>query len=56
VDLRGVIRYVQRTCGNFSTHLPFASSNLFFKPTHYDLIDSFNLPIPLWVCRDGVSI
>ena len=32
VDLRGVILYVQSTCGNSSTHLPFASSNLFFNP------------------------
>ena len=27
-----------------------------FKPTHYDLIDSFSLSIPLWICRGGISI
>ena len=31
-------------------------SNLFFKPTHYDLINSFSLSIPLWVCQGGVYI
>ena len=32
VDLRGVVRYVHRTCGSSSTHLSFASSNLFLSP------------------------
>ena len=27
-----------------------------FKPTHYDLIDSFGLSIPLWICKGGISI
>ena len=27
-----------------------------FKSTHYDLIDSFSLPIPLGICRGGISI
>ena len=27
-----------------------------FKPTNYDLVDSFSLPIPLWICRGGISI
>ena len=27
-----------------------------FKPTHYDLIDSFSLSIPLWMCQGGIPI
>jgi len=27
-----------------------------FKPTNYDLVDSFGLPIPLWICRGGIFI
>ena len=27
-----------------------------FKPTHYDLIDSFSLSVPLWICWGGISI
>ena len=27
-----------------------------FKSTHYDLIDSFSLPIPLGICRGGIFI
>ena len=27
-----------------------------FKSTHYDLIYNFNLSIPLWICRGGISI
>ena len=28
----------------------------FFKPTHYDLIDSFSLSILLWIHQGGISI
>ena len=27
-----------------------------FKSTHYDLIDSFSLPILIGICRGGISI
>ena len=27
-----------------------------FKPINYNLINSFNLPIPLWICRGEISI
>ena len=27
-----------------------------FKPTHYDLVDSFSLSIPQWICLGGISI
>ena len=27
-----------------------------FKPTNYDLVDSFGLPIPLWIDRAGIFI
>ena len=27
-----------------------------FKPTHYDLSDSFSLSIPWWICRSRISI
>ena len=31
VDLLGVVQYIYKTWGNSSTHLPLASSGLFFK-------------------------
>ena len=27
-----------------------------FKPTNYDFIDSFDLPIPLWICWGRISV
>ena len=38
VDLLGVVRYAYNTCGNSSTHLPFASSNLFLSPSIMTLL------------------
>ena len=46
VDFRGVVRYVQRTCGNSSTHFPFASSNLFLNPFTMTLLTVLAYPFP----------
>ena len=27
-----------------------------FKPTNYDLVDNFSLPVPLWICWGGISV
>ena len=56
VDRRGVVRYVHRTCGSSSTHLSFASSNLFFQRIDYDLINSLGLSISLGVGRSIISV
>ena len=41
VDLLGVVRYVHKTWGNSSTHLPLASSGLFFKLSIITLFVTF---------------
>ena len=46
VDLRGVVLYVQSTCGISSAHLPFASSNLFFNPLNMTLFTASACPFP----------
>ena len=46
VDLWGVVWYVQRTCGNSSTHFPFASSSLFLSPLTMTLLTVSAYPFP----------
>ena len=46
MDLRGVVWYVQRTCGNSSTHFPFASSSLFLSPLTMTLLTVSAYPFP----------
>ena len=44
MDLRGVVRYVQRTCGNSSTHFPFVLSSLFLSPLTMTLLTASAYP------------
>ena len=44
MDLRGVVRYVKRTCGNSSTHFPFVSSSLFLSPLTMTLLTALAYP------------
>ena len=44
MDLWGVVRYVQRMCGNSSTHLPSASSSLFLSPLTMTLLTASACP------------
>ena len=46
MDLWGVVRYVQRTCGNSSTHFPFALSSLFLSPLTMTLSIASACPFP----------
>ena len=46
VDLRSVVWYVQRTCGNASTHFTFASSSLFFNLLTMTLLIVLACPSP----------
>ena len=49
MDLRGIVRYVQRVS-------PLCVIQPLFKPTNYDLVDNFSLPVPLWICWGGISV
>ena len=51
VELRGIVRYVQRTCGNFSTYFPFASSNLFLSPLTMTLLTVLACPFSFGYAR-----
>ena len=51
VNRRGVVRYVQRTSGSSSTHLPLASSNLFFSPLTITLLTASASPFPCGQAR-----
>ena len=53
VDLLGVVRYVYKTWGNSSTHLPLASSSLFLKLSTITLFVTSAWPL-LYGC-DGVE-
>ena len=44
MGLRGVVRYVQRTCGNSSTNFPFVSSSLFLSPLTMTLLTASAYP------------
>ena len=44
MDLWGIVRNVQRTCGSSSTHFPFASSNLFLSPLTMTLLTTSACP------------
>ena len=46
MDLQGVVRYVQRTCGNSSIHFLFASSSLFLSPLTVTLLTVSAYPFP----------
>ena len=46
VDRRGVVRCVHKTCGSSSTHLSFASSNLFFSALTMTLLTVSTCPFP----------
>ena len=43
-------------CESSSTHFPFASIQPLLESIHYDLIDSLDLPIPLWISWGGIPI
>ena len=47
VDLRGVIRYAQKTLGSSSAQLPFAPSSLLFRPFTITLFTASAWPL-LW--------
>src|SRR6266702_2939836 len=46
VERRGVVRYVQSTCGSSSTHFPFASSSLFLSPLTITLLTASACLLP----------
>ena len=43
-------------CESSSTHFPFASIQPLLESIHYDLIDSLDLSIPLWISWGGIPI
>ena len=51
VDLRGLVRYVQRTCDSSPTHFPFASYSIFLSPFTITL-----LTIPSCIGQGGIPI
>ena len=56
VDFRGVVQYVQMTCGISSIHFPFASSNLFLSSFTMTLLTVSACPFPCGVGRNGIFI